>query len=51
MSLWYIVNLFCARIAGQALLNCKTVFMLAPEGECMFPPCVVISRVLLEWKC
>lgn len=50
MSLWYVVNLFSASIAGQALLNCKTVFMFAPEEECMFSPCVVISTVLLEWK-
>lgn len=48
MSLWYVVNLFSASITGQAPLNCKTVFMLAPEGERMFSPCVVISIVLLE---
>lgn len=50
MSLWYIVNLFSASIAGQALLNCKIFIMLTPEGECRFSPCVVISTVLLEWK-
>lgn len=50
MSLWCIVNLFSASIAGQALLNSKTVFMLAPEGEFVFSPCAVISTVLQEWK-
>lgn len=50
MSLWYVVNLFSASVASQALLNRKTVFMLAPEGEGMFSPCVVIHSVLLEHK-
>lgn len=50
MSLWYVVTLFSAIRAGQALLNGKIFCTLAPEGECMFSPCVVISTVLLEWK-
>jgi len=50
MSLRYVVNLFSARVVGQALLNCKTVFMLALEGEGMFSPCVAIHTVLLEHK-
>lgn len=33
MSLRYVVNFFSARVVGQALLNCKTVFILALEGE------------------